>query len=364
MNASTTAPRTEVVASQKEGRLLRLLQGTWLDTAFVPAVVLALFVYLSLSADFFFTKANLNNVLSQAVILAVVAFGMTFVIICREIDLSVGAGVAFVSVVTAKTMVATNSMTLGLVVGVVTGVAIGAVNGLIVTLLEVPSFIATLGMLVILRGAGLAITNGGVVAGLPTEFINAAETTVLSLPYIVWMMFIVFTVLLVVERQTTFGVRVYAVGGNPSAARLTGIRTRLVTFVCFLVSGVTIGLAGIALTARVESGQPNGANLLELYAIAAVVMGGTSLFGGRGTIVRTLFGVLLIVVLQNGLDLKSVNFDLQQAIIGVVFIAAASVDFFRRRLAARASRASVRRRLTMVATAQPGEEGEAGGGGT
>lgn len=351
MNAGETA-REPDAGGDGRGLALRLLEGTWIDVAFVPAVVVALFVYLSLSTDVFFTHGNFNNVLGQAVMLATVAFGMTFVIIAREIDLSVGAGAAIVSVLTAKTMVSTGSVALGLLVGLAAGVGIGVVNGLVVTLLEVPSFIATLGMLVILRGAALAITDGGVVAGLPMSFVNAVEDSFLSLPYIVWMMFATFLVLFAIQRQTTFGIKVYSVGGNPAAAHLAGVRTKLTTFTCFVISGATIGLAGLALTARVESGQPNGANLLELYAIAAIVMGGTSLFGGRGSVVRTLFGVFLIVILQNGLDLKSVNFDLQQAIIGIVFIAAASVDFVRRRIASRAAKASVRRRAAAISAAR------------
>jgi ribose transport system permease protein len=330
-------------ASTLRSLIGRFGQGAWLDAFFMPAVVAAMCVYLSLTSDVFLTPGNIDNVLSQSVLLAIVAFGATFVILAREIDLSVGAGVGLVSVIASLVMVNTHSLGLGVLAGLGVGLTIGVVNGLLVTLLEVPSFIATLGMLVILRGLSLALTNGGVIAGLPPGFDTMALGGFIGIKYIVWLTIGTFVVLYLVQTQTSLGIQVYAVGGNPEAARLSGVRVKLVKFICFLISGTTIALGGLALTARVQSGQPNGGQLLELYSIAAIVMGGTSLFGGRGSVVRTVFGVLLIIVLQNGLDLLSVNFDVQQAIIGTVFIAAASVDFVRRQIERRSSRQAARR---------------------
>jgi ribose transport system permease protein len=318
-------------------------QGSLLDTFFMPAVVVAMCIYLSITSPVFLTTGNIDNLLSQSVLLAVVALGATFVIIAREIDLSVGAGVGLVSVMTSLVMVQTHSIGAGVLVGIGTGVVIGVVNGALVTVLEVPAFIATLGMLVILRGLSLALTNGGVIAGLPQAFDNLAISGFLGITYIVWMMIGTFLVLFLIQRQTAFGLQIYAVGGNPEAARLSGIPVRLVRFACFVISGAAIAVGGLALTARVESGQPNGGQLLELYAIAAIVMGGTSLLGGRGSVVKTAAGVILIIVLKNGLDLLSINSDVQQAIIGIVFIAAASVDFVRRQLERRSARAAARR---------------------
>jgi ribose transport system permease protein len=324
-------------------RTLGINQGALLDAVFMPAVVLAMVIYLSVTSDVFLSPGNIQNVLSQSVLLAVVAFGATFVIIGREIDLSVGAGVGLVSVLTSLTMVQTHSIAAGVIVGLSSGIAIGVVNGALVTLFEVPSFIATLGMLVILRGLSLALTNGGVISGIPTGFNTLATSDFLGIKYIVWLMIGTFVVLYLVQRQTAFGLRVYAVGGNPEAARLSGIPVKLIRFATFVISGACVAIGGLALTARVESGQPNGGQLLELYAIAAIVMGGTSLLGGRGSVVKTAAGVLLIIVLKNGLDLLSINSDVQQAIIGTVFIAAASVDFVRRQLERRAARAAARR---------------------
>jgi ribose transport system permease protein len=303
-----------------------------MDVLFVPMVLLVIGVWLTTTTDIFLTGPNIQNVLNQMVILALLAFGGTFVILAREIDLSVGAGAALVSVICADTMARTGSILLGLAVGVAAGIVIGAVNGFLATVLEVPSFIATLGTMVIMRGIALHWTDGSIITGLPASFETLSTRELLGLQYIVWLMVAAFAALYLLQRQTTFGMRVFAVGGNPEAARLAGIPVKRIRFLCFVISGVMMGLAGVALTARVQSGQPNGAHLLELYAVAAIVIGGTSLFGGRGSVSRTLAGVLLIAVLQNGLDLKAVGFDFQQVVVGCVFIAAASVDFVRRSL--------------------------------
>lgn len=310
------------------------------DLLFVPAVLLALLVYLSATTEGFAERENLTNIILQGSVLAIVAFGMTFVILAGELDLSVGSGVALVSVVGALVMRDTGSVAVGVLAGVGTGLALGLVNGLVVTRLEVPSFIATLATLVIAGGLALALTNGAVVGRLPDGIGALASDTFLSFRWLIWLVLAVFVVLYVVQRKTTFGIRVVSVGGNSEATRLSGIDVRRVRMLCFVLSGICVGIAGMALTSRVESGQPNAGGLLALTAIAAVVVGGTSLNGGRGSVVKTLWGVLLLAVLENGLDVKGVNPDAQQAIIGTVFIAAASADFVRERL---------RRRVTETA---------------
>lgn len=331
-------------------RLDRVLErsrtDSWVDLLFVPVVLILLGIYLSITNEYFLTEINLKNVLVQAAILAIAAFGMTFVILAAELDLSIGSGVSLVSVVSALVIVDTGSIPVGLLAGAGTGIAIGAANGLIVTRLEVPSFIATFGMLVIANGIALALTDGGVVSGLPRSVGDLTKTEVLGIPTIVLLMFAVFAVLLFIQNHTTFGVQVFAVGGNREAARLSGIPVDRIRFLCFLLSGVTIAVAGLALMSRVESGQPNAAQLLPLEAVAAIVVGGTSIFGGRGSVTKTLWGVLLIATIRNGLDLEGVQDDLKQVILGCVFIAAASVDFFRRQLGRR-------RRDMLAAASQP-----------
>jgi ribose transport system permease protein len=325
----------------------------WLDILFVPLVVLGLGVYLTATSDVFLTGTNLQNILQQASVLAIAAFGTTYVILAGELDLSIGSGVALVSVIGAYVMKETGSIPVGLLAGLGAGTVLGIVNGLIVTRLEVPSFIATLGMMIIAHGIALAITNGGVVYGLPQGVGDLANNTFLGVQLVIWLMFAVFVVLYMIQRLTTFGVRVFAVGGNREAARLSGIPVNRIILLCFVIGGITIGIAGLALMSRVESGQPNAESLLGLEAIAAIVVGGTSLLGGRGSVARTLWGVLLIAVLDNGLDLKGVNDDVKQIVIGVVFIGAASVDFIRRQL---------RRRRSQAVLPVPGDDDAVPGG--
>lgn len=312
------------------GRPRRTL-GEMLDTAFVPGVLLILVVYLGVTNDAFLTRMNLTNVLTQASILAIVSFAATFVIMAGQLDLSTGTASALISVLGALAMVNTGSALMGIGVCLAVGVVLGLLNGAIVTFLEVPSFIATLGTMIICGAIALALTNGGVITGLPAGFRSLSTLRIAGLPVLVWMTAVVFLVLWWLQRQTVFGYQVLAVGGNREAARLSGISIARITMLVFLITGVASALAGMALLIRVQSGQPNANATLALEAIAAVVVGGTSLNGGRGSIVRTLWGVLLIAVLRNGLDISGISEDYKNVVVGVVLIAAASVDFLRRR---------------------------------
>lgn len=328
--------------SQLRLALARIKGDGWGDVLFVPLVLAALILYLSLSTEFFLTSLNLTNLLTQAAVLAVVAFGLTFVILAGELDLSVGSGVALVSVVGAMVMRDTGSAWLGLLAALGVGLAIGLINGLVVTKLEVPSFIATLGMLTIAQGVALALTDGAVVAGVPASIGGLVTDSFLGIRWVLWLVAAVFVALFFVQAQTGFGVRVFAVGGNREASRLSAIPVDRIRLYCFLITGLCVGIAGFILLARVQSGQPNAGGLLGLTAIAAIVVGGTNLLGGRGSISRTLWGVLLIAVLTNGLQLKGIEEAVQQIVIGIVFIAAASADFVRRQLRRRRLRLDAR----------------------
>ena len=300
-----------------------------------PVAILIAVLYFASVNENFLTGINLRNLVLQSAVLAIVAFGITFVILAGELDLSVGTGTALASVVGATVMVDTGSVVLGIVVAIAAGVAIGVFNGLIVTLLEVPSFIATFGSLVIASGIALSITNGGVVSGLPLGIGDISLESFFGVRWMIWLVIAVFLALYFVQTQTAFGIKVKAVGGNRVAARLSGLKVQRVRFLVFVLSGLTMGIAAVALTSRLESGQPNAGLFLELDAIAAVVVGGTSIFGGRGSVLRTLFGVLLIGVLRNGLQVQGAGDALTLIVIGLVLILAASVEFFRRALSRR-----------------------------
>jgi ribose/xylose/arabinose/galactoside ABC-type transport system permease subunit len=322
-----------VVAAHKKPpeRRPKRAVGELFDKAFVPAVLVLLVMYLGFTNDAFLSRMNVTNVLTQASILAIVAFGATFVIMAGQLDLSTGAASALISVLGATVMVNSGSALQGIAICLLLGLVFGLFNGAAVTFLEVPSFIATLGTMIISSAIALALTNGGVVTGLPDGFRSLSTLRVAGLPVLVWITAVVFLVLWWLQRQTVFGYQVLAVGGNREAARLSGISIPRITMLVFLISGLTAALAGIALLIRVQSGQPNANATLALEAIAAVVVGGTSLSGGRGSIVRTLWGVLLIAVLRNGLDISGISEDFKNIVIGAVLILAASVDFLRRR---------------------------------
>ena len=346
MSAGVASEGPPVKGPTEQQDLVRRLLGRhtreeWVDLLAVPLALLVICIVLAIIAPEFLTANNLKDVLVQAAVLAIVAFGMTFVIIAAELDLSVGSGVALASVVSALVMRDSQSVILGVLAGIGTGTAIGIANGAIVTKLRVPSFIATLGMLEIARGIALALTNGAVISGLPNSVTNIANGEFLGLRWPIWITVVVFVILTLVLRRTTFGVRVMAVGGNREAARLSSVPVDRVRLLAFVITGVCVGIAGVITTARVSTGQPNTGTLLALTAIAAIVVGGTSLLGGRGSVARTLWGVLLLSVVQNGLDLKGVNDDLQSVVIGLVFILAASTDLLRRRARRRRTRATL-----------------------
>jgi ribose transport system permease protein len=295
----------------------------WIDVGFVPVILLVLIVALAVLSPYFFSPRNFTEILLQAAILGIVSVGTTFVIVGGDLDLSIGANVALSGVVCGLAMNATHNIALGIAAGLGCGVLIGLINGLISTRLHVPAFVATLGMLVIGQGVALTLTNGSSISNLPDAFGALANGNVLGLPGLVWWMFLTFIAGYLLLHRTVYGIRTFAVGGNREAARLAGIRVDSVRIANFVVSGLT--------AARVQAAQPTGGEIFTLYATAAVILGGTSLYGGRGSILRTLLGVALIALLQNGLELLGVPYSNQQVAVGIVFIIAASSELIRRR---------------------------------
>jgi ribose transport system permease protein len=310
----------------------RRSRSEWIDVAFVPVILLVVVTALAVLSPYFLTGRNVTEILLQAAILGIVSVGTTFVIVGGDLDLSIGANVALSGVVCGMAMSASNNnIPLGIAAGLGCGVLIGLINGLISTRLRVPAFVATLGMLVIGQGVALTLTNGASIANLPDAFGALANGNVLGLPGLVWWMFLTFGAGYLLLHRTVFGIRTFAVGGNREAARLAGIRVDAVRVTNFMVSGLTGGIGGVLLAARVQAAQPTGGEIFTLYATAAVILGGTSLYGGRGSIFRTLLGVALIALLQNGLELLGVPYSNQQVAVGIVFIIAASSEFIRHR---------------------------------
>ncbi len=294
-------------------------------------IVLLLEVLLfSLLSPYFLTADNLLNVSLQTSINAIIAIGMTFVILTAGIDLSVGSLVALAGIITTATLKVSLpleiSFPLALLAGLGTGALSGFFAGLLITRFRITPFIVTLALMTIWRGLSFVITEGRPIWDLPSEFSTLATGRVVGIPVPTLTMLFVFAVAHIVLTRTRFGRYVYAVGGNPEAARLAGINTGGILRAVYTISGILAGASAVLLAARVNSGQPNAGIMYELDAIAAVVVGGTSLFGGKGSVTGTLIGALLIGVLRNGLNLLNVESYLQQVMVGLVILLAVMID--------------------------------------
>lgn len=265
------------------------------------AFLVEVLIFSQLS-EYFFTTDNILNITLQISIIAIMAVGMTFVILTAGIDLSVGAIVAFTGVITTSVLKIQAPLPVAFILalgaGLVVGALSGAVAGIFITRFNITPFIVTLALMTIWRGAGYIYTDGRPVWGLPDEFSFLGSGRLLSIPVPTLLMVLVYVVAYVVLVHTRFGRHVYAVGGNKEAARLAGISTNGVIMRVYIICGTLSAVSGILLASRVNSGQPNAGLSYELDVIAAVVIGGTSLFGGRGTIVGTFIGAMLIGVLR------------------------------------------------------------------
>ena len=280
--------------------------------------------------DRFISPLNLTNILVQSSIMAVIAIGMTFVIIGGGFDLSVGSTVALAGCIAAMVMVRLGLVT-GIVAGIAAGVAVGLANGLIIARLGVNPFITTLGTMVLVRGVVYLITGGAPVGdeGLPAAFIAFGSARLLGIHYLVWVPALLLVALSFLMQATPYGRRVYATGGNRDAAYLSGVPVERIIASTYVWCGGLAGLAGVMLAARLQSGQPTAGEFYELTAIAAVILGGASLHGGEGTLYKSIIGVLIMVVLGNSLNLLNVDSYWQRVAIGAVIIAAAATDRLR-----------------------------------
>lgn len=296
------------------------------------AVELVLF---SLLSPHFLTADNLLNVSLQTSITAIIAVGMTFVILTAGIDLSVGSLVAVVGVLTTALLSGIAPLGVAFPVAILAGLALGALSGLvagtIITKFSITPFIVTLALMTIWRGTAFILTGGRPIWELPEEFSVLGSGRLFGVPIPTVIMFVVYVAAHIILTRTRFGRHVYAVGGNAEAARLAGIRTARVVTGVFVLCGTLSAVSGILLASRVNSGQPNSGLSYELDVIAAVVVGGTSLFGGRGSILGTFLGSLLIGVLRNGLNLMNVESYVQQVVVGFVILFAVMIDQWRRR---------------------------------
>jgi len=290
----------------------------------LPLAVLAMIVFFAMRSDVFFTVSNWQNVGLQAAAVACVSFGQAFVVLTAGIDLSVGSMVALASVSAALTM--SYGVAAAVLIAIGAGIAVGLVNGVVVTRLRVAPFVATLAMLSIASGLALNLSGGTPITGLPKSFTSLAYTRVLGVPAPVIVAVVVFAIAMFILRATRLGRNIYATGGNAEAARLSGINVKSTIMAAYIICSVLAALGGLILTARVASGQPSLGADLALQSVAAVVLGGVSLFGGRGGLVGVAVGVAFVTILTNGLNLLSVSSYTQLMVIGAAMIIAIAWD--------------------------------------
>lgn len=300
--------------------------------AFLPFIgFIVLFVLMIFINDNFLTANNLTNVARQVSINAIIAVGMTCAILSGGIDLSVGPVMALSGTVAAGLMVAGVPVPLAMLAGLAVGTAFGAINGSCIAWLRMPPIIVTLATMGIARGLGLIYTGGYPISGLPDAFSWLGRGTLFGIQVPILVMLAVYLLAWIVLNQMPFGRHLYSVGGNVEAARLSGIRVPRVRLLVYVISGFTAALAGLVLSSRLMSGQPNAGEGFELDAIAAVVLGGAAIAGGRGAIIGTLVGAMMLGVLNNGLNLMGVSPYVQNVIKGAIILAAIWVSSMKRR---------------------------------
>ncbi|GGS05397.1 MULTISPECIES: ABC transporter permease/substrate-binding protein [Streptomyces] len=321
---------TETLKSDTGAGGTSVIRRVLLDNGALSALVV-LVVAMSLLSGDFLTTQNLLNVGVQAAVTAILAFGVTFVIVSAGIDLSVGSVAALSATVLAWSATSAGvPVVLAVVLAIVTGIACGFVNGALISYGKLPPFIATLAMLSIARGLSLVISQGSPIA-FPDSVSRLGDTLGGWLPVPVLVMIAMGLITALILGRTFIGRSMYAIGGNEEAARLSGLRVKRQKIVIYALSGLFAAVAGIVLASRLVSAQPQAAQGYELDAIAAVVIGGASLAGGVGKASGTLIGALILAVLRNGLNLLSVSAFWQQVVIGVVIALAVLLDTLRRK---------------------------------
>ena len=306
-----------------------------LDYAILIALAV-MSIYYAVDARGFSTLENLTNILNQNSVYIILALGQTLVILTAGIDLSVGSMLALSAVVSADVAKHMAGYSYGLIpvvtlVAVGIGGLLGAFNGVMITVFRIPPFIATLAMMTMARGLANIYCDARPIGHLPVEFTFIGTASVGDIPAPVFIMAAIAAGLFVITRYTVFGRYVYAVGGNEEAARLSGVNVAYTKFWVYVISGMCAGICGLILASRLGSGDPKRGYMYELISIAAVVLGGTSLFGGRGSVIGTIYGALFMGVLENGLLLKGVSTFYQWVIKGIVILIAVIMDELKRR---------------------------------
>lgn len=326
---SNTTDGAELATTSKDGPLKLL--GDFIARNFMFAVLLLLFLLFASLKPAFYSPGNVMTIVKQVSINAVIAFGMTLIIITGGIDLSAGSVIAFAGM--AAVSFSTNEFSgLSIIMGLLVGAACGLVNGLLISHTTIPPFIATLGMQQAARGGALLWTNGRTITVQSDLLLSIGAGNVGPVPVLVIIALVVGVVTHIILKKTIIGKHIYAIGGNEQAAIVCGINVKTVKTFIYVYGGALVGLGAIMLTGRVSAGNPSSGLNYEFDAITATVIGGASLSGGKGTILGTVIGTLIIGVLNNGLTMAGVSPYWQQIIKGALIVSAVLLDSYKSKI--------------------------------
>lgn len=317
----------------KQGKLKSLMMRFWeLQESSIILLTFLYVIIVQIMNPIFLSKDNVINMLRSAAYLLIPSLGMTFVLISGNIDLSVCTVMGMGGILCCMFITSGVPILLSILLGLVIAFVVGAINGYLVTKFSIPPMIMTLGMQYVAKGVIYVLTQGKPVYPLPKEFLALDKIYLGDIPIIVIVALLLALLCYVILKKTRFGREVYAVGGNGESARMSGISQKKITILCFVISALMAVFAGIAMAARVGSAQSSTGTGYELNAIVACLIGGTSITGGAGGVIGTIFGALFIEILKNGLLMMRVNVYWQQLLIGVVVVLAVIWDQYRRML--------------------------------
>jgi len=310
--------KADINSDRKRKIGLLILENQQISLMFLLIIICVIF---SIISPKFLTKINIVNIIRQLSYVAIAGIGATILMIAGGIDLSIGSIQAFCGLLTVSTLVSTNNTFLAVVVGISSGLLVGLINGLFITKLKIPDIIATLAMMISLRGIDYLITDGvSIVNSTDTVFNKIGSGSILSIPIPIIIMVMFFIIFQVILKYTKLGRYFYAVGSSNEASLLSGIEVNKVKLIAYLISGLTAAMSAIILAARLNSGQPTAGNGFEFNVVSGVILGGCSLSGGSGNIIGSFMGLLLLTVLRNGFILVGLQSFWQEVLTGCIII--------------------------------------------
>ena len=322
--------KAKMLKVEKKRKKARIYFSRYVDIVQSLSVFFVLFIVMTIIFPHFLTVNNLTNIMKQNTMAWVVAAATTIVIIGGEFDISVGSVVAFSGICCGVLLKSGYPIIICVIVALLIGIGFGFFNGTLVTKGNIPSFIVTLSSLFMARGLSFVVTQGFVVSGFPEKFAILGQGAIFRIPIMFLIVVLIYIYASILMGRTRFGRSVYAVGSNPTAAKLSGISVDRVKIICFIITGLTSSFAGVLVASRIMSIQADTARGLEFTVIAAVVIGGTSLRGGRGNVLQTILGVAIIGLIRNGINMSHLNIFWSDFVTGMLILVAVLLDTSRK----------------------------------